>query len=66
MLTTLENFIDDFFQATTVDAIKETLELIRQLVARGEYYQALKLADTVMKHEDRFLSQPNWQDSRKG
>jgi flagellar protein FlbT len=66
LLTTLENFIDDFFQATTMDAIKETLESIRQMVARGEYYQALKLADTVMKHEDRFLSQPSWQDSRKG
>jgi flagellar protein FlbT len=65
LMTTLESFIDDFFQATTVDAIKETLQSIRQLVARGEYYQALKLADTVMKHEDRFLDQPSWQDSRK-
>ena len=66
LLKTLEGFIDDFFEATTIATIKETLQKIRELVERAEYYQALKLADTVMKHEDRFLSQPSWQDSRKG
>mgnify|MGYP002716648153 CR=1 FL=1 len=65
LLETLEGFVDDFHEATTVPAIKETLESIRSLVQRGEYYQALKLADAVMKHEDRFLDQPSWQDARR-
>jgi flagellar protein FlbT len=66
LLLTLEGFIDDFHEATTHPTIKETLQKIRDLVKHGEYYQALKLADTVMRHEDRFLDQPSWQETRKG
>ncbi|WP_198038935.1 flagellar biosynthesis repressor FlbT [Skermanella stibiiresistens] len=66
LLATLDGFVDDFHEATTIPAIKDTLESIRSLVHQGEYYQALKLADTVMKHEDRFLDQPSWQEARKG
>jgi flagellar protein FlbT len=65
MLHILSGLIDDFFEATTVLAIKETLLKTRELVDQGEYYQALKLADAVMKHEDQFLGQPNWQELKR-
>ena len=66
LLTTLENFIDDFLRRRPWTRSRKPWSRSANLVARGEYYQALKLADTVMKHEDRYLSQPSWQDSRKG
>jgi len=65
MLVTLHSLIDDFYEATTVATVKETLEAIRQLVGAGSYYQALKLSETVMRHEDKHLGNRHWQEERK-
>ncbi|WP_207476493.1 flagellar biosynthesis repressor FlbT [Arenibaculum pallidiluteum] len=65
MLLTLHRLIDEFHEATTVQSVKDTLESIRKLVAEASYYQALKLSETVMRHEDKHLGNRYWQDERK-
>lgn len=64
LLRLLNQLIDEFHEATTVPAIKDTLDQIRRLVDQGAYYQALKLADVVMKHEDKVLGLPSWTETR--
>ncbi len=65
MMVTLHHLIDEFHEATTVDTMKETLARMRVLVDEGAYYQALKLSETVMRHEDKHLGNRSWQEDRK-
>jgi flagellar protein FlbT len=46
-------------------SIKDTLDRIRELVAAGEYYPALKLSEVVMRHEDLHLGNPSWTETRR-
>jgi flagellar protein FlbT len=65
MMATLHQLIDEFRETTTVESVKETLERMRTLVDEGGYYQALKLSETVMRHEDKHLGNRSWQEERK-
>lgn len=65
LLESLTHLVDDFHAATTVQNIKDTLDRIRELVAAGEYYPALKLSEVVMRHEDLHLGNPSWTETRR-
>lgn len=65
LLATLRDLIADFRQATTVESVRDTLDQIRDLVEKGEYYPALKLTEVIMRHEDRHLGNPGWMEARR-
>jgi flagellar protein FlbT len=61
LLATLNELIDDFAEATTVESIKTTLQTLRDHIANAQYYKALKLAMIVIKHEERVLGLESWE-----
>jgi flagellar protein FlbT len=61
LLEALDELVDDFAGATTVESIRTTLQTLKDHIINAQFYQALKLAMIVIKHEERVLGLEGWQ-----
>ncbi len=65
-LESVESFISDFEQATTVSQVRDLLAAMRQMVASANFYEALKLSRDLMAYEEAVLTLPTAQPNPDG